>query len=161
MTTLLAGPVQSMTLPEPEITLARASSDALAKFVATDNHPLTLRLENSQTGQQIEATIPAVAVRVLAEVLAKMAEGHPVTLVPLHAELSTQQAADLIGVSRPYFIKLLEQGKMPYRKVGEQRRVRYQDLLCYIAEYQKAANAALDEMTTEAERMGLYEGNSP
>jgi excisionase family DNA binding protein len=157
MATLLAGPVQSVLLPEQETGLARISSNALARFDNAENQPLTLHLENPQTGQSIEATIPAVAVRVLAEVLARMAEGKAVTLVPLHAELSTQQAADLMGVSRPYFIKLLEQGKMPFRKVGEQRRVLYQDLLCYIEEYQKAAHAALDEMVAEAQRLGLYE----
>jgi excisionase family DNA binding protein len=63
--------------------------------------------------------------RVPADVLARMAEGKAVTLVPLHAELSTQQAAELMGMSHPYFIKLLEQGKMPFCKVGEQRRVLY------------------------------------
>ena len=86
-----------------------------------------------------------------------MAENLPMTIIPLHAELSTQQAADLLGVSRPYFVKLLEQGKIPYRKVGQQRRVCYQDLLRYIEEYRKAAKAALDEMTAEAQRLGLYE----
>lgn len=157
MTTLLAGPIQSVLLPEQETGLARTSSDALVQFDNAENQPLTLHLENPRTGQTIQATIPAVAVRVLAEVLAKMAEGKAVTLVPLHAELSTQQAADLLGVSRPYFIKLLEQGKMPFRRVGEQRRVLYQDLLCYLEDYRKAAHAALDEMTAEAQRLGLYE----
>ncbi len=116
-----------------------------------------MRLQDQQTGEQVEATIPTAVVRLLAEALTEMAEGHSVTLVPLHAELSTQQAADLLGVSRPYFIKLLEQGKMPYRKVGEQRRVRYHDLLAYIRAYQQEATAALDEMAAEAQRLGLYE----
>lgn len=157
MTMLLTGPIQSISLPEPETALARTSSDALSQFSISDNQPLTLRLENSRTGQQLEATIPAVAVRVFAEALAKLADGQPVAVMPLHAELSTQQAADLLGVSRPYFIKLLERGKMPFRKVGAQRRVQYRDLLHYINEYQTAASAALEEMTAEAERMGLYE----
>jgi excisionase family DNA binding protein len=116
-----------------------------------------LRLEDPRTGKQIEATVPSVAVRVLAEVLSQMAEGNPVTLVSLQAELSTQQAADLLGVSRPYVVKLLEKGTIPFRKVGEQRRVRYRDLLRYMEEYQAQARAALDEMTAEAQRLGLYE----
>ena len=86
-----------------------------------------------------------------------MADGHLVTLVPLQAELSTQQAAELMGVSRPYFVKLLEQGEIPFRKVGEQRRVRYQDLLRYLDEYQRTATTALAEMTAEAQALGLYE----
>jgi len=157
MATLLAGPVRSVILPEQETGLALTSSDALARFDNAENQPLTLHLENPRTGQSIEATIPAVAVRVLAEVLVRMAEGKAVTLVPLNAELSTQQAAELLGVSRPYFVKLLEQGKMPFRRVGEQRRVLYQDLLAYIEEYQREAHAALDEMTADAQRMALYE----
>ncbi len=157
MTLLLTGPVQSVVLPERETGLAQASSNALAQFNIVENQPLSLHLENPQTGQQIDAIIPAAAVRIFAEVLANMAEGKAITLVPLHAELSTQQAAELLGVSRPYFIKLLEQGKMPFRKVGEQRRVLYQELLRYIEEYQKDAHTALDEMTAEAQRLGLYD----
>ncbi|MCC6444365.1 MAG: helix-turn-helix domain-containing protein [Armatimonadetes bacterium] len=157
MSSLRSGPVHAVALPEQEAELARQSSDALQQFLHPDQAPLALRLEDLQSGQQIEARIPAVAVRVLADVLAKLAEGDPVTLIPLHSELSTQQAAELLGVSRPYFIKLLEQGQMPYRKVGEQRRVRYRDLLAYIERYQQEAHAALDEMAAEVQRLGLYE----
>lgn len=157
MTNLIAGPVRSVSLPEQETALARASSSALSDFFDVAGPPLTLRLENPQTGQQMETTVPAEAVRVLVDVLARMAKGQAVTLIPLHAELSTQQAADIMNVSRPYFIKLLEEGKMPFRKVGEQRRVRYQDLLCYMEAYQRAAHAALDEMAAEAQSLGLYE----
>ncbi len=155
MSNLLAGSVRPLSLPEQETMLARSSSNALADFDAA-GPPLTLKFENPQTGQQIETLVPATAVRVLADVLARMAEGQSVTLVPLLAELSTQQAAELLNVSRPYFIKLLEEGKMPFRKVGEQRRIRYQDLQCYMEAYKKAANATLEEMTAEAESMGLY-----
>lgn len=157
MTSLLTGPVRAVSLPEQETGLARQSSDALAQFVTTEAKHLTLRLQDQQTGEQIEATIPTVVLRLLVEVLGEMGEGHSVTLVPLNAELSTQQAADLMGVSRPYFIKLLEQGKIPFRKVGEQRRVRYCDLLAYIEAYKKEAMAALDEMAAEAQQLGLYE----
>ena len=155
MPRLLAGSVQSVTLPHQEAQMAHTASDALADF-ALNGPPLMMRLEDPQTGQQVETAIPSAAVRVLADALARLAEGQAVTLVALQAELSTQQAAELLGVSRPYFIKLLEAGKLPFRKVGEQRRVRYPDLLRYIQEYQTAAQAALDEMTAEAERLGLY-----
>ena len=156
MTNLLAGPARPLALPAAEARLARDSGAALADFDEA-GPPLTLRLENPQTGQTIETTVPATAIRVLSDVLAQMAKGQAVSLVPLHAELSTQQAADLLNVSRPYFIKLLEEGKMPFRKVGEQRRVRYDALLRYMDETRQAGNAALEEMTAEAERLGLYE----
>ena len=80
MSTLLSGPVQSVFLPPHETGLARVSSDTLARFDNTENQPLSLRLENPLSGQFIEATIPAIAVRVLVSVLDKMAKGQAVTL---------------------------------------------------------------------------------
>ena len=156
MAILLTGPIQPISLPEPELGLARRSSESLAPLLAGDARTVTLRFEDPRSGEQVEAILPAAAVRVLAAALTQMAEGHPVTLVPLQAELSTQQAAELMGVSRPYFVKLLEQGRIPFRKVGEQRRVRYQDLLRYLEEYQRDAAAAISEMTGEAQDLGLY-----
>jgi excisionase family DNA binding protein len=96
-------------------------------------------------------------VRLLCDVLANMARGHPVTLMSLHAELSTQQAAGLLGVSRPYFVKLLEQGKIPFRKVGEQRRVLYSDLAAYREREREERHRGLDELVTLSEEMGLYD----
>jgi excisionase family DNA binding protein len=157
MTTLLTGPIQPISVPDPEQGLARSSSESLAPLVTGNGEPVTLRFADPRSGEEVEATLPAAALRVLAAALAQMAEGHPVTLVPLQAELSTQQAAELMGVSRPYFVKLLEQGRIPFRKVGEQRRVRYQDLLRYLEEYQREGAAAVSEMTAEAQALGLYE----
>ena len=155
--TLLAGPIHPITVAEPEQGLARRSSESLAHFLPGDTEPVTLRFEDPKSGEEVEATIPAAALRVLRQALAQMAEGHPVTLVPLQAELSTQQAAELLGVSRPYFVKLLEQGRIPFRKVGEQRRVRYRDLLRYMEEYERDGAAAASQMTAEAQEFGLYE----
>lgn len=157
MTLLLAGAAQPVTLPEQEITLARASSETLSQFVNGGEAPLSLRLTNAATGTAIEADVPAVAIRLLADVLARLSEGQAVTLLPLHAELSTQQAADLLGVSRPYFVKILEQGKLPFRKVGEQRRVRYAHLLRYLEQEQKESRQAMNELVALSEEMGLYE----
>ena len=157
MTTLLTGLIQPISIPEPELGLARSSSESLAPLLAGTAAPVTLRFADPRSGEEVEATLPAAALRVLAAALAQMAEGHPVTLVPLQVELSTQQAAELMGVSRPYFVKLLEQGRIPFRKVGEQRRVRYQDLLRYLEEYERSAAAAVSDMTANAQELGLYE----
>ena len=151
------GPICPIALPEPEVDLARASSATLSPLVSEGSAPLTVRFAHPESGEPVEMILPSAAVRVLLAALTEMAAGHPVTLVPLQAELSTQQAAELLGVSRPYFVKLLEQGALPYRKVGEQRRVRHRDLLQYLNDYQRQATAAVAELTQEAQELGLYE----
>jgi excisionase family DNA binding protein len=157
MATVVSGPVRPVSLQQQEVELARESSSALADFASHETEPLVLHIENGHTGRHMQATVPAGAVRVLAEVLSQMAQGCPVTLVSLEAELSTQQAAEIMGVSRPFFVKLLESGRIPFRKIGEHRRVRYQDLLDYLEANKTARMRALDEMTAEAQQLGLYE----
>ena len=157
MTNLVTGPADAVSLPEQETGLARDSGLALAGFVHDDDQRLTLRLEDPESGRTVEIRVPAVALRLLARALTSMAEGHSVALLPVDAELSTQQAADLLGVSRPYLVKLLEEGRIPFRKVGAQRRVRLDALRLYIANYQRQASAALAEMAADAQRAGLYD----
>lgn len=157
MASLISGSIHPVSLPEPERPLARVSSESISNLLLGSGGRATLRLEDPQSGAEIEVPVPVAAVQILAEALGEMAQGHPVALIPVEAELSTQQAAEMMGVSRPYFVKLLEQGLLPYRKIGDQRRVRYQDLVRFLADHQHRAMQALDEMAADGEALGLYE----
>ncbi len=84
-----------------------------------------------------------------------LAQGQPVTVMPLEAELTTQEAANLLGVSRPHLIKLLEQGRIPYRKVGTHRRVRVQDVLAYQERTRREQEAALNALQAQAQELNM------
>ncbi|MEV6285303.1 helix-turn-helix domain-containing protein [Kribbella sp. NPDC051770] len=100
--------------------------------------------------------IPRSAVELLARVLAHMAAGQGVTVVPAHAELTTQQAADILNVSRPHLIGLLDAGEIAFRKVGSHRRVRADSLLEYRRRDDQTRREAADELTELNQDMGLY-----
>jgi excisionase family DNA binding protein len=89
--------------------------------------------------------VPRAAVELLARILAHMAAGQGVSVVPSHAELTTQQAADLLNVSRPFLIGLLSAGEIEYRKVGKHRRIKAESLLRYLAEDDRRRRDAADD----------------
>ena len=99
--------------------------------------------------------IPTPAVRLLRVVLDQMAHGRGVALTPLHAELTTRQAADLLQVSRTHLVQLLDEGRIPCRKVGTHRRVRVEDVLAYRREKESRRREALDELTALDQEIGL------
>ena len=101
-------------------------------------------------------SLPRSAVELLARVLAHMAVGQAVSVVPAHAELTTQQAADLLNVSRPFLIGLLDSGLIEYRRVGKHRRVRADSLLDYKRKDDHTRRDAADELTKLNRDMGLY-----
>ena len=103
-----------------ESMIARESSQTLARIVREDK-PLTVRVMDVEP--EASLALPASAVNLLKDILEAMAAGQRVTLIPEHAELTTMQAADILNVSRPYLIKLLEKGEIPFRKVGRHRRI--------------------------------------
>jgi excisionase family DNA binding protein len=95
--------------------------------------------------------VPESVTKMLLEILSQMAQGNAVVLIPAHAELTTQEAADTLNVSRPFLIKLLEQGKLPYRKVGSHRRVMFSDLMNYKEQYKNDRLKVLEELQKDAE----------
>jgi len=106
-------------------------------------------------GEQI--TIPESVYQVLLQAVHAMALGKVVSIVPHEQELTTQQAADVLNVSRPYLIKLLEQEEIPYIKVGSHRRVRFEDLMNYKKHRDEKRDQLLTELTQMSQEAGFYE----
>jgi len=136
------------TVQESE--LARSSSRLLAACIGRGT---TARLRVVDGDGEIE--VPVAALRMLVDILANMAEGNAMSLVPIHAELTTQQASDFLGVSRPYLVALVERGELPHHKVGTHRRVYFRDLLEYRETRLKQSKAAFAELAAQAQELGL------
>jgi excisionase family DNA binding protein len=84
-----------------------------------------------------------------------MASGNALRLIPHHAELTTREAAELLNVSRPCLVRLLDDGRIPSRRVGTHRRVLFEDVMAYKAEHRRARGAALDDPTRLDQELGL------
>ena len=136
-----------------EIQLAVESSRTLGAFAETTGDPrLTVTGDAGTTG---EVRVPASALRLLLAALTEMAHGNAVSLLPSNAALTTQQAADILNVSRPYLVGLLEKGEIAFRKVGVQRRVLLRDVIAYKARTDIDRRAALDELARQAQELKL------
>lgn len=154
MATLLSE-FEEPVAPTPDDTrLAQESSRLLAKLREKTSGNVRLRIQSENEPEETVA-IPRSAFRLLADILTEMAKGNAVTLIPIHAELTTQQAADLINVSRPFLIEQLEKGTIPYRKVGKHRRVLFQDLMAYKQTMDRNRLKALDELANQAQELGM------
>lgn len=134
-----------VTTPTPES--SRAAESALRSLAG---HPVASLYVD---GTSVE--LPKEVLAVLVEVLGQIANGNGVRVVPVHAELTTQQAADILNVSRPHLVKLVESGAMPFHMVGTHRRIRLGDLLEYKARFEAEQDARLAELTAEAQKLGL------
>lgn len=99
--------------------------------------------------------LPASAIELLQQILAELANGNAVTVAPKHSYVTTQQAADMLNVSRPFLVGLLDDRAIPFKRVGNRRRIRLDDVLAYKRRDDVHREALLDELTAEAEDLGL------
>lgn len=100
-------------------------------------------------------SIPAPALRLLNEIFKEMARGNAVTLIPIHAMLTTQEAADILNVSRPFLVGLLEAGKMPFQRLGSHRRILFKDLMAFKDRTDAAREEAMRTLTEEAQELDM------
>jgi len=120
------------------------------------------RLKTDQAEIEIEETgakiiLPVKALKLLSEILKAMSEGKPVSIVPIATEVTTQMAAELLGCSRPHLVKLLEEGKIEYTKVGKHRRIKYEDVVHYQQKMKEEQKQHLIDMMAADEESGLYD----
>lgn len=151
-----------MSVQSPELTIPDEATTERARDAAKQLAPLArahaqgwIRLRVDDEGGMI-VNIPAPAFRMLVDVLEGLSRGGAVTVARYDKELTTQQAAEFLGVSRPYFVKLLERGEISYRKVGTHRRVYLRDLEEYRRRDDARRDQAFRELSQLSDELGLY-----
>jgi excisionase family DNA binding protein len=145
---------KDIDLPSDEdISLAAESGRQLAARLPQNHSKISISLVQDDQGQPI--VIPTVALNLLVDILSQMAQGNAVTLLPHHAELTTQEAADLLNVSRPFLIKLLESGELAHRKVGKHRRIFSRDVLAYKDKIDRDRHETLNELVAQAQELNM------
>ena len=141
-----------------EIPTAETSHDAVEALKAL--RPLgALELSKTvsvriQAQPEISVEIPQHAVKLLFEILGQLANGNAVTVVPVHAELTTQQAADMLNVSRPFLVKLLDDHVIPHAMVCTHRRVKASDLIAYKRARDERSRSTVDELAALGQELG-------
>lgn len=137
-------------------------------ITASENEQPTLRkidraLENSNRGALLissdgeQIQLPPSLFLILKRIVPHLTHGRAVTIVPINKEVTTQEAADILNVSRPYLVKLLEQGDIPFIKVGVHRRIRLDDLMEYKERRDAERLKAIAEMAQMSQDLGLYD----
>ncbi|MCK0159454.1 helix-turn-helix domain-containing protein [Allomuricauda sp. F6463D] len=134
--------------------VAIQSYDALSSVIKElkSNNP---EIEIDETQERIK--IPLSALKLLGEILEAMSKGKPFSLVPIATEVTTQKAAEILGCSRPHFVKLLEEGKIDFTKVGKHRRVKFEDVMKHKRKMKEVQKKHIIEIMQSDEEIGLYD----
>lgn len=139
---------------EKDIAAAVESRRLLAGFLSTKQDTQRIELlDDEQRPHSVQ--LPMFALRLLDTILGELALGNAVQVVPIHAELTTQEGADLLNVSRPHLVKLLEENVIPHTKVGRHRRVKFVDLMDYKQRRAEQSHQAMDELAAQAQELRM------
>lgn len=139
---------------EADARISEQSSRILASHVALHSSTRQLKIVEDDGSEQ-DVVIPEAAFSLLVDILSQMAQGNAVTLIPIHAELSTQEAADILNVSRPFIVKLIDSGEISCTRVGRHRRIRFADLMNYKQQIDERRMQALDELVQQAQELNM------
>ena len=137
--------------------LAREGGQAISTLLKKKPRAKKVEITLGADGQE-RVEIPREALQLLRDALVKMGEGVTVQLQPVREELTTQEAADILNVSRPYLVKLLDQGVLPSHKVGTHRRVSRANVMAYKKALQEKQHKALDDLAQQAQKLGMGYG---
>ncbi|MFB2971369.1 helix-turn-helix domain-containing protein [Aerosakkonema sp. BLCC-F183] len=139
---------------EADAKLSQESSRILASLIGLTQQKKQLKVVE-EDGSEQTVEIPATAFHLLVDILSQMAQGNAVTLIPIHAELTTQEAANILNVSRPFLVKLIESGELPCRRVGRHRRVYFKDVMKYKQQIDSQRMQVLDELVAQAQELNM------
>lgn len=146
---------QTLELPTPEVAAEAGAALRQLEPFAPRKSQKHVRVRPEDGARTPAVTVPRQAFMLFLEILGQMANGNAVTIVPVHAELTTQQAANFLNVSRPHLVGLLEAGALPYRKVGTHRRILFEDLAEYRRKDQERRRKVMAALAEEAEKHDL------
>jgi excisionase family DNA binding protein len=140
-------------LPTPqEAEEAKITSRALSKYATNERLHIKIAGNHNESDDLI---LPGYAINLLLDILTEMSKGNAITVMPIHAELSTQETAEFLNVSRPHLVDMLEQGKIPFRKVGAHRRVMAKDVIDYKQRLDADRLKALDKLAAQAQELDM------
>jgi len=139
---------------EKAIAAATESSRQIAAFVSSKLDTQRIELVDD-VGQRQVVELPTFALRLLGDILSELALGNTVKVVPIHAELTTQEGADMLNVSRPHLVKLLDGGHIPHTKTGSHRRIKFTDLMAYKTERDRESLAAMEDLAAQAQELNM------
>lgn len=149
---MTSGILEPTSIPEDETEAAAEAARELQNLLRDDDTPVVLHTDEGDA-----VTVPAQALRLFVMILSHLANGEGLVVLPKQAELSTQQAADLLNVSRPFLVGLIKDNELPARKVGTHRRVLLSDLLAYKHRDDAEREIVLGRLAEQTESLGLYQ----
>jgi excisionase family DNA binding protein len=137
-----------------QVAVARESGPALSAFLQIHSETQQIEMVDDK-GRSHSVRVPVYALRLLVDVLTEIGKGNAVTIIPIHAKLTTQEAADVLKISRPSLVQLLERGEIPFHKIGTHRRVRYRDVLDYKERINAERRKTLDALVDQTPGLGM------